>query len=74
MYILNGCQTIKADNTTASVAFVGQGQKRDLDHFSVKNSRPSHQLVSGSLTLLLFIGLDLPLGSRAAVTIGDKVL
>ena len=31
-------------------------------------------MVSGSLALLLFIGLDLTLGSRAAAPIGDKVL
>ena len=33
-----------------------------------------HQVVSDTLALLLFIGLDLPLGSRAAALIGDKVL
>ena len=33
-----------------------------------------HQMVSGSLALLLFIGLDIPLGSRAAALIGDEVL
>ena len=33
-----------------------------------------HQMVSGSLALLLFIGLDLPLGSKAAAPIGNKVL
>ena len=33
-----------------------------------------HQMVSSSLALLLFIGLELPLGSRAAATIGDEVL
>ena len=33
-----------------------------------------HQMVSSSLALLLFIGLDLPLGSRAAAPIGDEVL
>ena len=32
-----------------------------------------HQMVSGSLALL-FIGLELPLGSRAAAPIGDEVL
>ena len=30
-------------------------------------------MVSGSLALLLFIGLDLPLGRRAAALIGDEV-
>ena len=41
------------------------------------NTKPvvqRHQMVSGSLALLLFIGLDLPLGSRAAALIGEKVL
>ena len=33
-----------------------------------------HQVVSDTLALLLFIGLDLPLGSRAAAPIGNKVL
>ena len=33
-----------------------------------------HQVVSDTLALLLFIGVDLPLGSRAAAPIGDKVL
>ena len=33
-----------------------------------------HQVVSDTLALLLFIGVDLPWGSRAAATIGDKVL
>ena len=33
-----------------------------------------HQMVTGSLARLLFIGLDLPLGSRAAASIGDEVL
>ena len=31
-------------------------------------------MVSGSLALLLFIDLDLPLGSRAAALIGEEVL
>ena len=30
-----------------------------------------HQMVSSSLALLFFIGLDPPLGSRAAAPIGD---
>ena len=41
------------------------------------NNKPvaqRHQMVSGSLALLLFVGLDLPLGSRAAAPIGDEVL
>ena len=33
-----------------------------------------HQMVSSSLDLLLFIGLALPLGSRAGAPIADKVL
>ena len=33
-----------------------------------------HQVVSDTLALLLFIGVDLPLGSRAAAPIGDEVL
>ena len=33
-----------------------------------------HQVVSDTLALLLFIGVDLPWGSRAAAPIGDKVL
>ena len=32
-----------------------------------------HQMVSGSLALLFFIGLDLPLGSRAAILILPSV-
>ena len=32
-----------------------------------------HQMVSNSLALLLFIGLDLPLGNEAAAPIGDKL-
>ena len=33
-----------------------------------------HQMVSNSLALPLLIGLDLPLGSRAAAPIGEKIL
>ena len=33
-----------------------------------------HQVVSDTLALLLFIGVDVPLGSRAAAPIGDEVL
>ena len=33
-----------------------------------------HQVVSDTLALLLFIGVDLPLGSRAVAPIGDEVL
>ena len=39
----------------------------------VKPVAQRHQMVSGSLALL-FIGLELPLGSRAVAPIGDEVL
>ena len=48
---------------------------RTLSHIGViaQPVAQRHQIVSGSLALL-FIGLELSLGSRAAAPIGDKVL
>ena len=49
---------------------------RDVRMCNLKKKKPPvaqrHQMVSDSLALLLFIGLDLPLGVRAPI--GDKVL
>ena len=42
--------------------------------FRIEPVAQRHQMVSGSLALLLFIGLQFPLGSRAVATIGDEVL
>ena len=38
----------------------------------MKSVAQRHQMVSNSLALPLLIGLDLPLGSRAAAPIGEK--
>ena len=43
----------------------------ETDRWKRQTSRPK---ASNALALLLFIGLDLPLGSRAAALIGDEVL
>ena len=45
-------------------------------NFPTAPSKPvtqRHQMVSSSLAQILFIGLDVPLRSRAAALIGDKV-
>ena len=50
-----------------------EGEEEEEEEEEEEPVAQRHQMVSGSLALL-FIGLELPLGSRAATPIGDKVL
>ena len=52
---------------------LGLKKRKEREREREKPVAQRHQMVSGSLALL-FIGLELPLGSRAAAPIGDKVL
>ena len=54
----------------------GEGKGGEEEEEKEEEKEPvaqRHQMVSGSLALL-FICLELPLGSRAAAPIGDEVL
>ena len=60
---------------TANISFGPWGGLQNTSTLdSYKPVAQRHQVVSDTLALLLFIGVDLPLGSRAAAPIGDEVL